>query len=151
MFMKMGRMDGRTDNLKTSCLHPAPVLRHKNKQGKKRKATTQQLSVDEGVFTPGSFGPLETDFSSGADLLGRCEYKPADSGADQTSGPRPPLQLGLGPKRTLVRFASGVNANRTFPEPNAKSKRLFGFNRLPLLSENVEIINNEPWVNMEHR
>ena len=44
------------------------------------------------------------------------------------------------PKRTLVRFFCGVNAIRTFPEPNVKSERLFGFNRLPFVVTICQIL-----------
>ena len=50
----------------------------------------------KGVFTPALFGSNQTKKIAGADLLGWREYKPSNSGADQTAGPRPSRRGGLG-------------------------------------------------------
>ena len=55
------------------------------------------LLTSWGVFTPALFGSTQTKKKiTGADLLGLFEYKPWNSGADQTVGPRPSRRDGLG-------------------------------------------------------
>ena len=113
--------------------------------------------------------------SLGADILGCCEYKPSNSGTDQTASPRPSPRGGLGSlqnepwcdsKRTLVRFAWDVKANAPRSDQVLKIIRLFGRNRHPLsrahygnhclISGNSKISRtlsgeNKSWLNMEQR
>ena len=50
----------------------------------------------KGVLTPALFGSNPTKKMAGADLLGWCEYKPSNSGTNQTVGPKPSRRGGLG-------------------------------------------------------